>query len=89
MENKHERTAKKAVKRSFNFIAGGLINSAIDGHLTPEDAPTREDLITTIYQETVGRLSPTEIRFAGKDFIMTCIKELVENDPDLEQVYED
>lgn len=78
--NRHQRLAALKVRHAYNWIVGGLENSVQDGGL--EEMPPVADMFHQVYDMVMtedcgegyaGGCSKTELRFAGKQFILDRI----------------
>ena len=91
----HEQIAKRNIKGAFNWIVGGYYNSLQDGYV--EDLPeSRDSLKNEIYEASMNDLympglvlsgrAPKEMRFAGKDFCIHVIEDLLDTDSDVKEI---
>ncbi len=78
--NRHQKLAAKKVRAAYNWIVGGFENSVQDGAM--EEMPPVEDMFEQVYDMVMtedcgegfaGGCSKTELRFAGKQFILNRI----------------
>ncbi len=78
--NRHQKLAAKKIHHAYNWILGGLENSVQDGEL--EEMPPVEEMFNQVYDMVMtedcgvgfaGGSSRTELRFAGKQFILDRI----------------
>lgn len=82
--NHHQKLAAKKIKAAYNWIIGGLENSVQDGNM--DEMPPIEDMFEQVYDGLMNddfgdgymgsNKSKTELRFAGKQFILDCIAKL-------------
>lgn len=85
--NRHQKLAAKKVKAAYNWIIGGLENSVQDGNL--DKMPSIEDMFEQVYDGVMtedygdgyaGGNTKTELRFAGKQFILDTIANMFRKD---------
>lgn len=85
--NRHQQLAAKKVKAAYNWIVGGLENSVQDGNL--DNMPPIENMFEQVYDGLMsedygdgygGGNSKTELRFAGKQFILNTIADMFRRD---------
>lgn len=92
-----ERIAKRNIIGACNYIVGGYYNCLQDDDL--EGIPeTRESVEEEIYSSALTDLffaggcqvghAPKEMRFAGKDFCMSVIKDFMDSDCDALEIAE-
>ena len=91
----HEQIAKRNIRGAFNWIVGGYYNSLQDGYV--EDLPeSRDSLKDEIYEASMNNFyapglelsgkAPREMRFAGKDFCIHVIEDLLDTDSDVKEI---
>lgn len=89
--NGWEEIAKENIKHAYDWITGEHENSVNDGEMTQEefnkwianeaiDQIYHEAITTKYYEDATGGPAPTEMRFAGKEFCMKFIKNLLKAD---------
>ena len=86
--NRHQQLAMKKIEHAYNWIVGGIENSLADGHI--DEMPPVEDMFEQVYdglmEEDYGegfcdtKGARTELRFAGKQFILDHIALMFRND---------
>ena len=86
--NRHQKLAAKKIEAAYNWIIGGLENDVTDGH--SDEMPPIEDMFEQVYDGVMTddfgegymgcNKSKTELRFAGKQFILNAIADLFRQD---------
>ena len=95
--NGNERIASRNIRHAINWIVGGYYNCIQDD--MPDGLPrSKEALIQEIYDSALNNLyepgcewcgrAPKEMRFAGKEFMINRIKELLSKDDDVAEIAE-
>lgn len=89
-----EKIAYRNIKGVFNWEVGGWYNCVQDGE--EEYIPSLEDAKNIVYEEALEDASgdgwfgmgkaPKEMRFAGKEFILSVIDHLFETDGDAQEI---
>lgn len=86
--NRHQKLAAKKIEAAYNWIIGGLENDVADGN--SDEMPPIEDMFEQVYDGVMTddfgdgymgcNKSKTELRFAGKQFILDTIAAMFRRD---------